>query len=124
MRRNVGSFLGLAISLALLTVAASDHAAANSRLSVQNDGPDKVLVNIFNGDDSICLAEAKHKTVGPGETEGMGCEGGGKHRCKVMVSVSHEEVCLDLYNGCGDTTIIVPNGATRMINDPPNSCSI
>lgn len=111
--------------LALATIVATfglAEAEANSRFKVQNDSETKVLVNIFNGDDSICAAEAKHHTVGAGDEQGMGCTGGGKNRCKARISARDtddgkwEQICLGINNGCGDNVVILPNHARLVIS--------
>lgn len=96
-------------------------AQANSRFTVQNDSSAKILINVFDGNDELCSAEAKHHTLEPGEEQGMGCEGGGKHRCKARVSRhvndSWEQICLELDSDCGKQEVNMPNNATLTVAD-------
>ena len=107
--------------LLLAILSGIAQAEANSRFTVKNDGSTKALVNIFNGDDSICSAEAKHHTVGEGSEQGMGCVGGGKNRCKARISVRVDDkwsqTCLQENDGCGDTVVILKNHATLYLTD-------
>lgn len=103
--------------IAAVPVGGAFDAAANSRMTVQNDSADKMRITVFNGGDSACLGSEKVHHVGPGNSKGMGCEGKGKHRCKIMIEDLHAEnrgkACQEeLWNACCTTTINVPNKAT------------
>src|SRR5690606_22968280 len=113
--------ISLAVSmLALLAFTSSGGAQANSRLTIENRMSDKILINVCNGGDTLCIASMKGKFVEPGESKGMGCEGDGKHRCKIMVSdhVTKEMLCTGKYHSCGDTAINIPNNATLVVKGP------
>jgi hypothetical protein len=117
------------VAAALVTLGLSaDPARANSRFLVKNEGATEVLINIFDGDDTMCVSEAKHHTVGPGDERGMGCVGGGKQRCKVRVSTKQDgkwkQACMEQNNGCGDTTVILPNDATLVVPDGGTGCKV
>lgn len=111
-----------------LTATFAGNTLANSRFTVQNQSAEELNINVFNGNDSICAAEAKHHHVDPGKEEGMGCEGGGKHRCKVRVNIkldgNWEQGCVGLNNGCGDDTIILHNHATLVVGEGGKNCKI
>ncbi len=124
MYHKTRPLISLVSALTIAAFLAPIQASANSRFHVQNDGSENVLVNIFNGDDILCSAEAKHKTIHPGETQSMGCVGGGKHRCKIRVSIDKEQVCMNLNNACGDTTINIKNHAELKVPENSGNCSI
>lgn len=118
------------VSLGVLALAVSlfsQPAEANSRFQVQNDSSVKVLINIFNGGDSVCMAEAKHHTVDPGGEKGMGCEGDGKNRCKARVSYRSDgkwvQTCLNINNGCGDNALILDNHDKLVVTGDANGTS-
>lgn len=116
--------LPLLALIGLATVLAATSASANSRFTVKNTGSQKVLINIFNGDDDLCIAESKHHTVGAGNEQSMGCEGGGKDHCKVRVSIEKDQVCLGENDGCGDNAVVLPNHATLTVPEGGESCKI
>jgi hypothetical protein len=84
MRSNFNSGMAAA-SLVILTMAFSNAAFANSCFTVRNDTSIKFLTEVYNGDDNVCSSMAKDKWTKPGHSEGIGCAGGGKHRCKINI---------------------------------------
>jgi len=102
----------------------SGSALANSRLTMKNNSAGRVTVDIYNGDDSVCAFPAKTKYVEAGETQGMGCAGGGKHRCKVKIQgpSGKWEPCNDKFDTCDSSATKVPNHAT-LVYDQNYNCS-
>jgi hypothetical protein len=111
--------------------AGATSAQANSRFTVVNGASNEALVNIFDGGDDLCSAEAKHHTVGPGNKRSMGCTGDDKHHCKARVSLKQSgkwtQICPDETKGCGNTAIVMPNKSTLKIIESSSggiSCKI
>jgi hypothetical protein len=119
----------LAATLALLTLWGAGEATANSRLTVENQAAGNLMINLFNGNDSTCIAPNSQKTVQSGATDGMGCNGNGTHRCLVEIRWESESgtgrACAgDLYQSCGNRKAIhVANRATVTV-ESDGSCTI
>lgn len=117
-------------SLALLILVAPGLASANSRFTVKNDSRDNVQVFIYNGGDTVCAVAAKDPYVSPGESESYGCEGNGKHRCKVTVIMpgNGDTACTDsddLWSKCDAVSVIhVGDDETLVISSNYKTCSI
>lgn len=115
------------VSLALLVLAAPGLASATSHFTVTNNNNRKVVLSIYDGNDSSCIFDAKGESVDPGETKSFTCTGGGKQRCKVEVAVQEndEEACSQITSGCGTVALVViPDGATLVIESNSDYCSI
>ena len=118
-------------SLALLILAAPGLASATSQFTVQNNSNDKIKLQIFDGDDNICLQQAKSVDVDGNSSKSISCTGGGKQRCRVAVSnatYDDDEACVESQNitsGCGSTAVInVDDGKTLVIESNYNYCAI
>ena len=114
-------------SLALLILAAPGLASATSHFTITNDNNRKVVISIYDGDDSSCIFDAKGGSVEAGETKSFSCTGGGKQRCKVAVTVQEydEEACSQITSGCGTVALVViPDGKTLVIESNSDYCSI
>ena len=114
-------------SLALLILAAPGLASATSHFTVTNNNNRKVVLSIYDGDDSSCIFDAKGESVDAGETKSFTCTGGGKQRCKVEVTVQEydEEACSQITSGCGTVALVViPDGDTLVIEANSDYCSI
>lgn len=117
---RITGFYAMLTTIVVLSCAAASNCEANSRFEAINDSSERIDFAIFNGGDKICLAPAKNKQLQGGESGSFGCEGNGKHRCKVSLEVRHsggefnDSICKDLGNSCG---IKVPNGATLTVNE-------
>ena len=115
------------VSLALLVLAAPGLASATSHFTVTNNNNRKVVLSIYDGDDSSCIFDAKGGSVEAGETKSFTCTGGGKHRCKVAVTVQEydEEACSQITSGCGTVALVViPDGDTLVIEANSDYCSL
>lgn len=100
----------------------SMDAAANSRLKVQNNSNEKVKIEVFKGNDTECVSEAKTKKVSKGKTKSMGCEGKGMGLCKIKVYAKGKEICKSKKKHCSgtpisDKAITVEDGWTVEITD-------
>jgi hypothetical protein len=100
----------------------SMDAAANSRFKVQNDSGKKVKIEVFKGNDTECVSEAKTKKVPKGKTKSMGCEGKGMGLCKIKVYAEGKEICKSKKKHCSgtavsDKAITVDDGWTVEITD-------
>ena len=95
--------------------AASPVAEASPRFTVQNDSDKKVIVDIYDGGDSVCSLADKTKVASAGETDTYGCNGQGKGRCKVVFSSGDKDICKGLNNTCSNTVAKVKDKATVVI---------
>jgi hypothetical protein len=131
MSTHTKALAAVAAAFALLALWAPGDAAANSRLTVANQSSGNLTINIFNGNDLTCLAPDKQKTLKPGASDGMGCEGNGTRRCLVELrwetdaAPSTGRACSgDLYQKCGTRRAIhVANRATVTV-EPDGTCTI
>ena len=87
-------------------------ASANSRFTLDNKTKKKLMVLIFNGDDSVCETSSKSKNVRAGNSNSYGCEGHGKNRCHIKVFQGQSKACKTPKNACDNSAIRVPNGST------------
>lgn len=117
--------------LALLIVAAPGLASATSHFTLKNNSNDKIKLQIYDGDDNICLADAKGVDIEGNSSKSISCTGGGKQRCRVAVSnatYDNEQACVEsssITSGCGSTAVInVSDGKTLVIQSNYNYCSI
>jgi hypothetical protein len=118
-------------SLALLVLAVPGLASATSQFTVQNNSNDTIKFQIFDGDDSVCLQDAKSVNVDGNSSKSISCTGGGKQRCRVAVSVplyDDDEACVESQNitsSCGSTAgINVDDGKTLVIESNYDYCAI
>jgi hypothetical protein len=118
-------------SLALLVLAVPGLASATSQFTVQNNSNDTIKFQIFDGDDSVCLQDAKSVNVDGNSSKSISCTGGGKQRCRVAVSVplyDDDEACVESQNitsSCGSTAVInVDDGKTLVIESNYDYCAI
>lgn len=100
----------------------SMDATANSRFNVQNNSNEKVKIEVFKGNDTECVSEAKTKKVSKGKTKSMGCEGKGMGLCKIKVHAKGKEICKSKKKHCSgtpvsDKAITVEDGWTVEITD-------
>lgn len=96
------------------------EANANSRFTLDNQTDKKLMVLIYNGDDSICTTAAKSKNVKAGNSNSYGCEGRGNHRCHIRVYQDKSKVCKSPKNACNSSAIKVPNGSTITVSSAGN----
>lgn len=118
-------------SLALLILAVPSLASATSHFTVQNNSNDKIKLQVYDGDDSICFQEAKDVDVDGNSSKSFSCTGGGKQRCRVAVSnatYDDEQACVEsssITSGCGSTAVInIDDGKTLVIESNYNYCAI
>ena len=118
-------------SLALLVLAVPGLASATSHVTVQNNSNSKIKLQIFDGDDTVCLADAKSVDVDGNSSQSISCTGGGKQRCRVAVSnatYDDDQACVESENitsSCGTTAVInVDDGKTLVIESNYNYCAI
>lgn len=100
----------------------SMDAAANSRFKVQNDSEERLKIEVYNGNDTDCVSEAKTKKVPREKTKSMGCQGKGMKLCKIKVFANNKEICKSKEKHCSgtavsDKAIIVNDGWTVEITD-------
>ena len=114
-----------------LTVVMACSATANSRFTIVNDSSNKISVDVYNGGDKLCGFPAKSRSIGPGNEQSIGCNGDGKHRCKVLLSMRKTDdewpvICKDMHTACQneDETIILKNKSTMTVSgDSPSSAT-
>jgi len=97
-------------------------AAANSRFKVQNDSGKRIKSEVYNGNDTDCVSEAKTKTVPRAKTKSMGCQGKGMNLCKIKVFANDNEICKSKKKHCSgtpvsDKAITVEDGSTVEVTD-------
>lgn len=97
-------------------------AAANARFKIQNDSGERVKIEVYNGNDTECVSEAKTKKVPKGKTKAMGCKGKGTGLCKIKVYAKGKEICKSKKDHCAgtkisDKAIRVEDGWTVEITD-------
>jgi len=97
-------------------------AAASSRFKVQNESGKRLKIEVYNGNDTDCVSEAKTKKVPRGKTVSMGCKGKGMHLCKIKVFANDKEICKSKEKHCSgtavsDKAIIVTDGWTVEVTD-------
>jgi hypothetical protein len=115
------------VSLVLMILAVPGLASATSHFTVTNHNNRKLVLSIYDGDDSSCIFDAKGESVDAEETKSFTCTGGGKQRCKVQVTVQEydDEACSQIASGCGTVALVViPDGATLVVEANPDYCSI
>ena len=94
---------GLPVAAALtlgFAFAASPVAEASPRFTVGNKTDKSLSVEIYNGDDSVCMQSSKTKQLAPQETDTYGCDGNGKGRCKIEIFKGGKRICNALENTC------------------------
>ena len=105
---------------------------ADTDFTVQNESNDKLEVDVYNGDDSVCWVPLKTVTVDANETKKTSCDGGGKHRCKVVVrdvEYSNDDYACSFDTAdtalCYATDIIkVPSHATLVVESDTDYCTV
>ena len=113
----------LAASVLVFTLDAN----ANSRFTLDNQTNKKLMVLIYNGDDSVCVTSAKSKYVRAGNSNSYGCEGHGNHRCHIRVYHDKSKVCKSPKNACNNSAIRVPDGSTitvSSVGDDKYDCTV
>ena len=113
----------LAASVLMFTFEAN----ANSRFTLDNQTNKKLMVLIYNGDDSVCITSAKSKNVRAGNSNSYGCEGHGNHRCHIRVYHDKSKVCKSPKNACNNSAIRVPDGSTitvSSVGDDKYDCTV
>jgi hypothetical protein len=91
----LASIIGLGLAL-----SASPSAEASPRFTVANKTNKSLSVDIFNGDDSVCMEASKNKQLSAGETDTYGCAGNGKGRCKIEILKGGDRICKSLSDTC------------------------
>ncbi len=121
MRKRQLTLLSTIAAIGLgVAFAASPVAEASPRFTVQNDSNKKVIVDIYDGGDSVCSLADKTKIASAGETDTYGCNGQGKGRCKVVFTSGDKDICKNLNNTCSKSVAKVKDGATVVITRGTN----
>jgi hypothetical protein len=106
------ALIGLGVLLSV--TAATPVAEASPRFTVANKTDKSLSVEIYNGDDSVCMQSSKTKQLAPGETYTYGCNGHGKGRCKIEILKGGNRICGALKNTC-NTAIKMPDDSVLYI---------
>ena len=110
-------FTTLAMSAVIslgIALSASPTAEASPRFTLANKTDKSLSVDIYNGDDSVCMEASKTKQLSAGETDTYGCEGNGKGRCKIEIMKGGNRICKSLSNTC-NTAIKVKDDSVLFI---------
>ncbi len=91
--------LALVIGIGLI-LSASPTAEASPRFTLANKTNKSLSVDIYNGDDSVCMEASKTKQLSAGETDTYGCAGKGKGRCKIEIFKGGDRICKSLSDTC------------------------